>query len=134
MVWVRSTRNELARLKRRVGGAALSIPQQDGTTYSVGRDEAFGVMFDYWAECAEAAYRREPRPGPPPVLLAVAGAEDREQALERLMSGYGFLPVEVEPLVEEGEFVPRSLVAGKTYEESIGLMDLSEPGPEGDEG
>jgi hypothetical protein len=68
------------------------------------------------------------------VLGVRASTLVREQALERLMSGYGFLPVEVEPLVEEGEFVPRSLVAGKTYEESIGLTDLSEPGPEGDEG
>ena len=37
------------------------------------------------------------------------------------------MPVNEEALVERGEFVPRSLVAGREYGDFAGLEDLSKP-------
>jgi hypothetical protein len=42
------------------------------------------------------------------------------------MAGSSFLPVDEEALVERGELVPRSLVAGRTYPDFSGLEDLGE--------
>jgi hypothetical protein len=113
MGWVRSTRNELARLKRRVGGAALAIKQEDGSTYTIARDEAYGVLLDHLSDSLVADYRYEPRPAPPPVLKAVASAQNRERALSQLLGHYGhLLAVDPESLVERGELVPRDLTPG----------------------
>ncbi len=107
----------------------VSIKQEDGSTFTIERMEAFKETFMYLCDSLRADGDAEPRPEPPPVLLAVAGAKNRRDALERVLAGYNNLPVDSEALIEEGVFEPVSLVAGMTYQEVIergGIPDLSE--------
>ena len=80
----------------------------------------------FLADSLQADHAREPRLEPPEVLRAVADARDRRTALERVMGGYPHLPLDQEALVERGQLVPRSLVAGGEYD---GLEDFSEGVP-----
>ncbi len=120
-------RAKLRRLQKMLRGSLEAIEQRDGSTYYFDPSEAFGQMFDFWAGSVEADYRREPRPDPPACLAAVAKARNRRNALERVMQGSSFLPIDEDALVEHGEFIPRSLVAGREYGDFEGLEDLSEP-------
>jgi hypothetical protein len=86
--------------------------------------------FKYFSDSLMADADCRPRPEPPEVLKAVAGAADRRAAYERVMGGYNHIPVDPEVLIEEGRFEPRCMVAGyETYEEFLasgGVPDLSE--------
>ncbi len=131
MGWVRGRRSEIRRLKQRLlGDDVVSIKQEGGAVAHFDAREVFVDTFKYFSDSLMADADREPRPEPPEVLRAVAGAEDRRAAYEKVMGGATHLPVEVEALLERGEFVPRSMVAGyETYEEFItsgGVPDLSE--------
>ena len=70
------------------------------------------VLFLYFMDSARTVYPGNPRPEPPELLRAVAAAKDRREALSRICSGgvVPSLPVDVEALVERGEFVPLPLV------------------------
>jgi hypothetical protein len=57
-------------------------------------------------------------------LKAVANAKDRKRALSELPLE-NVLPLDARALIERGEFVPHSLVAGRDVDEP--LEDLSEP-------
>jgi hypothetical protein len=57
-------------------------------------------------------------------LKAVANAKDRKRALSKLELE-NVLPLDAKALIERGEFVPRSLVAGRDVDEPV--EDLSEP-------
>lgn len=131
---LRSSLNEVRRLKQRLlGGDVVSIKQEDGSVFTIERMEAFKETFMYLYDSMRADADAEPRPEPPPVLLAVASAKNRRDALESVLAGYSNLPVDPEALIEEGRFEPVSMVAGLSYREVIergGIPDLSEPGPE----
>jgi hypothetical protein len=64
--------------------------------------------------------------GFPAMVYAIVNAKDRAGALTELMGSptVGFLPFEPEPLLERGELVYRSLVAGRELGEPI--PELSE--------
>jgi hypothetical protein len=68
----------------------------------------------------------EPFPELPETVKAIARARDRRAALNQLYPNevFGIFPYELEALVERGELVPRSLVAGHELGEP--LPDLSE--------
>ena len=108
-----STRGRLRRLEKALKANLGAIPQADGTTFYYDPAEAFESTFLFFSDSLRADYHREPRPAPPPLLKAVADAKDRREALSRVMGGSSFLPIDREALVERGEFVPRSLVAGR---------------------
>jgi hypothetical protein len=102
-------RGRIRRLQRAMRGNLETIEQRDGSTYYFDPSETYPELFDFWAECVCADYHRRPRPGPPPALLAVANAKDREQALGRVLGGYSFLPVNRQALVARGELVPQEI-------------------------
>ena len=122
-------RGWLRRLERESRGETISISQEDGITFIIGRMEAHIQCFTFLYESMQADCDAAPRPSPPPVLMAIANAKDRSRALEKVLDGYSNLPVDPEALIEEGAFVPVSLVAGYTYEEVMeqgGIPDLSD--------
>jgi len=115
------------RLERAMRDKLSYFELADGGQFYFDPQEAFKATFLYFMDSLRADYDREPRPEPPKVLKAVTNAKDRREALSRIMAGSSFLPVNREALVERGEFVPRSLVAGREYGDFEALEDLSEP-------
>src|SRR5215217_4816801 len=125
-----ATRDKLRRLQKMMQGNLEGIEQRDGSTLYFDPQQSFWDTFTYFTVSMQADFDREERPEPPQVLKAVANAKDRRDAFERLMGGATHLPVNKEALVERGEFLPRSLVAGREYGDFERLEDLSEPVPE----
>ncbi len=122
-------RSWVRKLEREGRGGLVRIPQADGTTFAIDRMKAHIQCFGYLYESMHADYDAEPRPEPPSVLLAVASARDRSSALAKVAEKPDSLPVDRQALIEFGEFVPVSLVAGKSYEEVMEggpILDLSE--------
>ena len=65
-------------------------------------------------------------PEPPDTIKALTRARDRRAALEQVAGGtFDVFPYDKQVLVERGELVPRSMVAGRELGESV--EDLSEP-------
>ncbi len=122
-------RDTIRRLERTARGHLSWFELASGTRYYFDPMQAARAVYLYYCAAGRADCDREPRPEPPDVLKAVANAKDRRQALSAVMAGSSFLPVEEEALAERGEFVPVSLVAGRSYEEVLaaGVPDLSEP-------
>ena len=114
-------------MEKAMRGKLSYFELSDGGQFYFDPQEAFKATFLYFMDSLRADYDREPRPEPPKVLKAVTNAMDRREALSRIMAGSSFLPVNREALVERGEFVPRSLVAGREYGDFEALEDLSEP-------
>ena len=114
-------KEKLARLKKATEGRVNSIELTDGSRYFYEPEEVGVAVFKHGCDCLRADYGSEPRPGPPEILQAVARARDRRAALEQLYEP-GARPLvayELEALVERGEFVPASFLAGHTYQESV---------------
>lgn len=107
----------MRRLEREAEQGMSSFELTNGRRYLFDPEEAGKITFLYFAHSLNADYLREPRPEPPDLLKAVADAKDRGGALYRVMGTATHLPVDREALVERGEFLPRSLVVGRTYEE-----------------
>lgn len=108
---------KLGKLQKAMRGNMESFELQDGRRYYFDPEEACKITFGFFGNSLTADYLREPRPEPPELLKAVANAKDRGEALFRVMGRAACLPLDREALVERGELVPRSLVAGRTYEE-----------------
>jgi hypothetical protein len=118
-------KGKLDKLQKAMRGTMGSFELADGTRFFFDRQESFSHAFQFFSDSMTADHRCEPRPDPPEILKAVAGARDRADALSRAMNGYShLLPINREALIERGEFVPRSLVAGRELGEP--LEDLSE--------
>jgi len=110
-------RDKLRKLEETMRGNMGSFELADGRRHYFDPQEQFKAMFLYFADSMKADHRRSLRPEPPDILRAVAGARDRGEALDLVMGGYSHLPIDREALVGRGKFVPRSLVAGRSYEE-----------------
>jgi hypothetical protein len=102
-------------------GQLASFELADGSRFFYEPDAAQIELFLHGSKCLEADYRSEPRPEPPEVLQAVAKARDRRSAVERLYASdpVPFAAHDLEKLVERGELVPRSFLAGHSHEESV---------------
>ncbi len=118
-------RGKLRRLERGAREGLASFILEDGSRYYY--NPASGEIFLHSCDClrAQGSEAREPFPEPPETIKALAKARDRTAALNQLYpSGtFGIFPYEVEALVERGELVPRSMVAGRELGEP--LPDLS---------
>jgi hypothetical protein len=120
-------RDKLRRLEKLARGTMDSFVLRDGTRHFFDRQEAFCQAFSFFSDSMRAAHNGEPRPDPPPILEAVAGARDREDALERALGGFvGLLPIDRDALLSRGVLVPRSLIQGYELEDLGELEDLSE--------
>ncbi len=120
-------RQQLKRLEQSLRGALESFILEDGSRYFF--NPMSGEIFLHSVACLCAQGEREPFPEPPETVKAIAKARDRRAAFEQVYGSeagdFVVCPYEVEALVERGEFVPRSLVAGSELGEP--LPDLSEP-------
>ncbi len=110
-------KGKVARLQKLLRGSLESFELANGQRYYFDPEEAFKITFGFFGNSLTADWKREPRPEPPDLLKAVAEARDRGEALFRVMGEATHLPIDREALVERGELLPRSLVAGRTYEE-----------------
>ncbi len=111
-------KGRLAGLQKAMRGKLDHFELADGSRHYFDPEEAGKDNFLYLTACVRADFRREPRPEPPDALRAVAGAKDRRSALEAVCPPppvVPCIPVDVEALVERGEFVPRPLVAGREH-------------------
>jgi hypothetical protein len=116
-------RDKLKRLEEGLRGHLESFVLEDGSRHYY--DLTSGECFLHSVDCLRAQGDCEPFPEPPETVKAIARARDRGAALDQLYpNGAGLFPYEVGALVERGELVPRSLVAGRKLGERIG--DLSE--------
>jgi hypothetical protein len=112
-------RDKLRRLEKAAQGKLSHFELADGQRYYFDPQETFSTTFRFFTDSMRADYRHEPRPEPPDLLKAVADAKDRGEAFSRIMGGCSHLPLDREGLVEHGEFVPRSFLAGHSYPESL---------------
>jgi hypothetical protein len=110
-------RDKFKRLEKAMQGKLSYFELVGGRRYYFDPQEVFKATFLFFTHSMEADYHLKPRPEPPNVLKAAANAKDRREALSLVLGGSSFLPVDKEALVERGEFVPRSLVAGRKYED-----------------
>ncbi|MDP8952529.1 MAG: hypothetical protein M3N18_09865 [Actinomycetota bacterium] len=108
-------KSKLARLQKAVQGNLSCIELADGGRYWYEPAAAWAEVFGHTSGCLLADYRGEPRPEPPEIVQAVARARDRRAAVGKLhASGTApFLAFDPEALIERGELVPRSFLAGK---------------------
>ncbi len=110
-------RGQLKKLERTLRGQRSSFELRDGSTYWYDEGEMWGTMFRHGTDSLGADFRGEARPDPPDALKAVADAKDRRAALERLYAPgcTPFYAYDPDALVERGEFVHRSFLAGVEY-------------------
>jgi hypothetical protein len=118
-------RGWLKRLERGAREDLASFVLEDGACHYY--DPQSGECFLQSMDCLRAQGNCEPFPEPPETLKAIARAKDRRAALEQLYPNGSFdiFPYEPEALVERGELVPRSLVAGRELGDGP-ILDLSE--------
>jgi hypothetical protein len=118
-------RGWLKRLERGSREDPASFVLEDGTRRYY--DPESGGCFLHGVDCLRAQGDYVPFPDPPETMKAIARARDRRSALDQLYPGgsFGLFPYEPEPLVERGELVPRSLVAGREPGDGP-IPDLSE--------
>jgi hypothetical protein len=118
-------RDKLRRLERGAQSSLKSFVLEDGSRHYF--DPASGECFLHSMDCLRAQGEGKTSfPEPPETVKAMARARDRRAALNQLYpnGSFGVFPYEAEALVERGELVPRSLVAGRELGEP--LPDLSE--------
>jgi O-methyltransferase involved in polyketide biosynthesis len=120
-------RRWIKRLERGASEDLASFVLADGSRYYFNPTSA--EIFLHSMDClrAQGSAAGEPFPEPPETVKAIARARDRGAALSQLYpnGSFGIFPYEVEALLERGQLVPRSLVAGRELGEP--LEDLSEP-------
>ena len=118
-------RDSLRRLKREMRGNLDSFVLEDGSRYY--HDPQSLELIEHIFDCLHAQGEGVPFPEPPEILKAVSRAKNREAALHQVAGGGDLLfPYKVEPLIQHGRIVPRSLVEGHELGEEP-LPDLSEP-------
>ena len=117
-------RSKLRHLERAASEDLASFTLEDGSRYYFNPTSA--EIFLHSMACLRAQGECEPFPEPPETVKAIARARDRRAVLNQLYPGgsFGIFPYEVEALVERGELLPRSMVAGRELGEP--LPDLSE--------
>ena len=118
-------RSWVKRLERIASKELQSFVLEDGLRYYY--NPISGECFLHSMDCLRAQGAGEITfPEPPETIKAITRARDRRGALNQLYPGgsFGVFPYEVEPLVERGELVPRSMVVGRELGEV--LEDLSE--------
>lgn len=118
-------KDKLRRLEQAARGELASFVLSGGSKHFY--DPKSGEMFLHGCSCIRAgtASPGVPFPEPPETITALTKARDRAAALEQVAGASSIFPYDREALVERGELVPISLVAGRELGEP--LEDLSEP-------
>jgi hypothetical protein len=66
------------------GHDRYSIPQKDGTVFHGHRSELYKSFGLFYLDCLSRDYGEEPRSPVPEIFRAIAGAADREGALDQI--------------------------------------------------
>ena len=112
-------RGWIKRLERDARGDLASFVLEDGSRYYYNPES--GEWFLHACDCLRAQGDCEPFPEPPETIIALTRARNRAAALEATCGGgFGLFPYEREALLDRGELVPRSLVAGRKLGEPTG--------------
>ena len=117
-------RGWIKKLERGARGNLESFILIDGSRHYF--DPQSGECFLHAMECLRFQHKGgEAFPEPPETIKALTRARDRAGALEQVAGGtFDAFPYDKQVLVERGELVPRSMVAGRELGEP--LEDLSE--------
>jgi transposase len=118
-------RDKVRQLERAASEDLESFILEDGSRFYY--DPTSGERFLHSMDCLRAQGEgKRTLPAPPETIKAVTRARDRAGALNQLYPGssFGVFPYDVDALLERGELVPRSMVAGRELGEV--LEDLSE--------
>ncbi len=120
-------KSRLARLQKAMRGRLSSFELAGGSRHWFNPEHVYKEIFLHSAASMRADYKRRARPEPPEILRIIVRARDCREAVETVFPGNGavFIAYDLEALVEHGELVPRSFVAGQEHGEP--LEDLSEP-------
>jgi hypothetical protein len=117
-------RDKLRRLERGAADSLQSFVLEDGTRHYY--DPASAERFLHSCDCLRAQGSGEPFLDPPETIKALTMARDRGVAVEQVVGdASGLFPYDKQALVERGELVPRSLVAGRELGDGP-IPDLSE--------
>jgi len=114
------------------------IELEDGSRHYFDREQTAIELFSYLMDCLRAQYAGRKMTDPPAIIYAVAKARDREAAFLQLRPGgrVGLFPLELDALVQRGEIVHRSLVAGHELDEPLNELatdtgaEAEEPDPD----
>ncbi len=100
---------------------------ESGERYYLDSREAWVTGFRHTMSCLDAQAEGVPFPEPPEIYRKIAQAQDRRKALGVLggKSSFTMLPYELDPLLERGELVERSMVVGHDLGEGP-ILDCSE--------
>jgi hypothetical protein len=113
--------DKLRRLECSAADSLQSFLLKDGTRHYY--DPMSGKLFLHSVACLRAQGDGETSfPEPPETIKALTRARDRASAVEQAAGG--LFPYDKDALVEHGEIVPRSMVAGRELGDPI--EDLSE--------
>ena len=119
-------RGWIKRLEHAAREDLASFEREDGSRHYY--DPVSPDRFLHSMDCLRARGDGETSfPDPPETLRAITRAKDRAAALEQVYGSgmWDIFPYDKEALIERGELVPRSMVAGRELGEV--LEDLSEP-------
>lgn len=117
-------RDKLKRLEQDLRGHLESFVLTDGSRHYY--DPASGERFLHSMDCLCAQGDGKPFLEPPETIKSLTRARDRISAVRQVIGPYdGIFPYDKQALVERGELVPRSLVAGRELGEPCD-EDISE--------
>jgi hypothetical protein len=105
----RLMRSWIRRLERHASEDLASFILEDGSRYYY--NPISGECFLHAMACVRAKHYGGPFPEPPETIKVLTRARDRDVALEQV-AGDTF-PYDRQALIERGELVPRSMVAGR---------------------
>ena len=102
-------RGRVRRLEHTARSNLESFILEDATRHYFNPES--GEVFLHGCDCIRAEAKGEPFPEPPETIKALTRARDRGAALAQVAGGT--FPYDRQPLIERGELVPRSMVAGR---------------------
>jgi hypothetical protein len=114
-------KSRLRLIEKAAHGHLASIELEDGSRHYFDPEQTAIELFGYLSDCLHAQYAGRKRKDPPEIIYAVAKAKDREAAFLQLRPGgrVGLFPFAVDELIQQGEIVHRSLVAGYELDEPL---------------
>jgi hypothetical protein len=114
-------KRRLRRIEKAARGHLTCIELKDGSRHYFDPEQTAIELFLYTMDCLRAQGTGRKRKDPPEIIRAIVKAKDREAAFLQLRPGgrVGLFPLEVDALVQRGEIVHRSLVAGRELDEPL---------------
>jgi hypothetical protein len=106
-------RSRIQQIEKAARGSMDWFILSDGSRYFFDPQTMPGTLFDHGSDCLKADFKREIRPSPPEILVAVTKARDRKTALEKLW--LNLFPYDSEALIERGVLEHRSFIAGEEW-------------------